>query len=840
MLYQKRFSDGIDEFEMLAEIALDLHWTWNHASDFIWQYLDKEQWEVSHNPWSLLQTVSRKKITSALSDPEFSKRLSDLLVERAEYKNRIFWFEATFPKAPVSCVAYFSMEFMLSETLPIYSGGLGNVAGDHLKGASDLGIPIIGIGLLYQQGYFRQIINSNGEQQVSLPFNEPWQIPVTPLRNKEGDWLRIPIELGEQLVWLRAWQVHVGNRLLYLLDSNDPVNFPTYRTITSELYDADSDTRLMQEIILGIGGWRLLTELGIKPEVCHLNEGHAAFATLERARVLMTEMDLSFDVAMAITATGNLFTTHTAVEAGFDKFSSQQISFFLGKYLRDRLKISTDDFLPLGRVNKNDNAEPFNIAFLAIRASGFINGVSRLHGEISRKLFSSLFPRWPIDEVPVGHITNGVHMPTWDSIAADGLWTTNCQKARWLGSADYLEMQIRKIPAKELWQFRNDTSKNFLDFLRARVSKQAAIDRRDKGNISLSDQLFDGNILTLGFGRRFAVYKRPNLLLHNPERLMKLLKNDERPVRLVIAGKAHPKDFAGQALISQWHNFIGRPGMGDHVVFLNDYDMLLAAHLVQGVDIWLNTPQRPWEACGTSGMKVLVNGGINLSELDGWWAEAFSPELGWALGDRLEHENTSQWNDIEAEMLYELLEHQVIPEFYRRNADNIPIAWVRRMRESMAQLTPKFSTNRSLKEYVDNYYLPAAQHYLKWSANACEYGITELQADKQRKDKWGSVRFGKYSLEERSGRCYFAVEIYFNGLDVNEFKVELYANGLNSIGAEKHEMYRSTDVKHEQGYELFRTCIRSTRSIHDYTPRLIRAQKDTARSADADYILWQR
>lgn len=836
MFYQQRFDDEVEGFETLAQIALDLHWSWNHSSDFIWQYLDQEQWDVSHNPWSLLQTVSSKKIKSALADPEFSGKLSALLAQREQSKNRKFWFEKTFPKAPISCIAYFSMEFMLSETLPIYSGGLGNVAGDHLKGASDLGVPIIGIGLLYQQGYFRQIIDRNGEQKVSLPFNEPWQIPVMPLRDKDGNWVRIAIDLAEHIVWLRAWQVRVGNRMLYLLDSNDPVNFPTYRGITSELYDGDSNVRLMQEIILGIGGWRLLTELGIKPEVCHLNEGHSAFATLERARVLMREMDLPFDVALTITRTGNIFTTHTAVAAGFDKFSSQQISFFLGKYLREHLHISVEDFLTLGQ-GLDDDRNSFNPAVLAIRASGFINGVSRLHGEVSRKLFSPLFPRWPIDEVPVGYITNGVHMPSWDSIAADKIWTKSCEKTRWLGSADCLENEIRKIPDDELWQFRNEANQAFLDFLKNRLCEQAGINSEYKQDITTNSKFFDPNVLTLGFARRFAVYKRPNLLLKNPKRLMRLLSNSERPVRLVIAGKAHPKDTAGQALILQWHDFIRRPGMSNHVIFLDDYDMRLAANLVQGVDVWLNTPQRPWEACGTSGMKVLVNGGINLSELDGWWAEAFSPELGWALGDGQEHEN-SHWDDIEAEMLYELLEHQVIPEFYRRNSENIPVAWVGRMRESMAQLTPRFSTNRSLKEYADNYYLPAAEKYVRYSANDGELGKEKSRFQNKLDEKWSSLHFGKFSANENSGRHYFEAEVFLNGLDANEFKVQLYANGVNQGDAEKYDMYLMINSTNSDGYKIFRACITTGRAIQDYTPRLILANADIPSSAK--YILWQR
>lgn len=851
MYYRNAFPDGTDGFETLVEIALDMHWSWNHASDFIWQYLDKDYWQITQNPWNLLQTVSRKKVEGALADPEFSSKLSNFMELRKKSKHKSFWFENNYPKSALQCVAYFSMEFMLSEALPIYSGGLGNVAGDHLKGASDLGVPIIGIGLLYQQGYFRQNINDEGDQQVSLPFNDPNQLPITPLFNQDGDWLRVKIEIADQTVWLRTWKVQVGNRVLYLLDSNDPVNFPPYRCITNELYDADSDVRLMQEIILGIGGWRLLTMLGLKPDICHLNEGHAAFATLERAHVLMQELNVSFDTALTITRAGNIFTTHTSVEASFDKFSPQKIDFYLGKYLREHLHITLDDFLLLGRKNTASTDEHFNMAFFAIRTSAFVNGVSRLHGQVSRQLFSALFPGWPIDEVPIGHVTNGVHMPSWDSAAADKLWTDLCQKTRWLGSADVLENKIRTITNEELWAFRNDARSAFLEFLRIRLCDKKSFEKTSietnnvhgVGGVSTKPgaRFFDKNILTIGFARRFAEYKRPNLLLQDPERLIKLLTNHEHPVRLIIAGKAHPKDVAGQELIRQWHDFIRRPGLSDHVIFLNDYDMLLAAQIVQGVDVWLNTPQRPWEACGTSGMKVLVNGGINLSELDGWWAEAFSPELGWALGDELEHGNDPFWNGTEAEMLYELLEHQVIPEFYRRNSENIPIAWVTRMRESMAQLTPKFSVNRSLKEYIDNYYVPAATKYRKYSMNKGSEGKSSTRLLNDWKITSKNLHFGHFHAEKRNNENYFEIEVYIDNVDANSVKVELYADGLNGFRAEKYEMHREVNTKrNKNGCEIFYVATSATRPLNDYTARLFLATEDIRAPADTGYILWQK
>ena len=640
---------------------------------------------------------------------------------------------------------------MLSEALPIYSGGLGNVAGDQLKAASDLGVPVVGVGLLYQQGYFRQVIDKDGAQQALYPYNDPGQLPITPLRQPNGEWLRLEIALPGYSVWLRAWQVQAGRVKLYLLDSNDAANFPAHRGITSELYGGGPELRLKQELLLGIGGWRLLRALGIKPEVCHLNEGHAAFAVLDRARSFMEESGQPFEAALAVTRAGNLFTTHTPVAAGFDLFDPALIKQYLGGYAQKRLGITLQDLLALGRQNPDDSSESFNMAYLAIRGSGAVNGVSRLHGEVSRRLFEPLFPRWPQDEVPVGHVTNGVHMPTWDSAAADDLWTKACEKDRWLGPTENLAQKIRRLSDATLWQFRAVARMSLVEYARERLSGQLAISGSALEAIDRAKHLFDPNALTLGFARRFATYKRTNLLLHDPERLLRLLSDSQRPVQLIIAGKAHPADQAGQDLIQEWMHFIRRPEVRPHAIFLSDYDMHLTEHMVQGVDLWINTPRRPWEACGTSGMKVLVNGGINLSELDGWWAEAYTPEVGWALGDGQEHGDDPAWDAAEAEALYDLLERKVIPEFYNRDNSGVPTAWVKRMRESMAKLTPLFSAHRAVREYTEQCYLPAAAAYQERTTNkgAIGRGIVDWQHEVDR--KWSALRFGGLRVQTELG-----------------------------------------------------------------------------------------
>jgi len=829
--------EGVDS---LAELALDLHWSWNHATDELWRTLDPTLWEFTQNPWVVLQTVSRDQLERSLSDPAFRQGVEDMLRAKREEMEKPAWFQQQHPQTPLKCVAYFSMEFMVSEALPIYSGGLGNVAGDQLKAASDLGVPVVGVGLLYQKGYFRQVIDKDGAQQALYPYNDPGQLPITPLRRPNGEWMRLEITLPGYSVWLRAWQVQVGRVKLYLLDSNDAANFPAHRGITSELYGGGPELRLMQEMLLGIGGWRLLSALGIQPDVCHLNEGHAAFAVLERARGYMRENAQPFEVALAVTRAGNLFTTHTAVAAGFDRFTPALIEQYLGRYATQRLGITLHDLLALGRENPNDSSEKFNMAYLAIRGSGSVNGVSRLHGQVSRHLFQPLFPRWPEDEVPVGYVTNGVHMPTWDSAEADELWTKACGKDRWLGKSESLGQDIRRVSDEALWQFRLATSKSLAEYARERLARHYAAAGASPETVAEAKQLFDPSVLTLGFARRFATYKRPNLLLHDPERLLRLLSNPERPVQLIIAGKAHPADLAGQALIKQWIQFIRQPEVRPHAIFLSDYDMDLTGRLVQGVDVWLNTPQRPWEACGTSGMKVLVNGGINLSELDGWWAEAYVPDLGWALGDGQEHGSDPSWDAAEAETLYERLERDVIPEFYTRNEKGIPTAWVARMRESMAQLTPRFSASRAVCEYTEQHYLPAATAHQVRIANRGAVGKEIVAWRHGLEAKWALLQLGPVKVETRGDQHIFEVQVGLHGLEPKTVRVELYAGAISGSPPVRQEMICLHPLADESGGYIYSATVAATRPSADYTARVMPHCDGVAIPLEDPRVLWQR
>jgi starch phosphorylase len=832
----------VDGLDALAELALDVRWSWNHGADEVWRQLDPDLWDLTHNPWGVLQTVSRDRIERVLSDPGTRARIDDMVQARRRAAQAPAWFQHLRADAtlPTLCVAYFSMDYMLSEALPIYSGGLGNVAGDQLKAASDLGVPVVAVGLLYQQGYFRQVIDKDGAQQALFPYNDPGQLPITAVRRSNGEWLRLEIALPGYSVWLRAWQVRVGRVTLYLLDSNDAANVPSHRGITSELYGGGPELRLVQEIVLGIGGWRLLGELGIRPDVCHLNEGHAAFAILERARGFMKDTGQPFETALAVTRAGNLFTTHTAVDAGFDRFAPALVEQYLGGYVEAQLGITLEELLALGRKDPADSSEPFNMAYLSMRGCGRANGVSRLHGEVSRRLFAPLFPGWPDDEVPVGHVSNGVHVPTWESTAADELWTEACGKGRWLGSAECPERAIRRLPGPRLWQLRVEATASLIDFARERLARQLTACGSAPEAVEQARALFDPNALTLGFARRFAAYKRPNLLLHDPDRLLRILSSRERPVQIIIAGKAHPADEAGQALIQQWVRFSRRPEARPYVIFLSDYDMLLTMRLVQGVDVWINTPRRPWEACGTSGMKVLVNGGLNLSELDGWWAEAYGPAMGWAVGDGQDHGDGPARDAAEAEQLYDVLERAVVPEFYTRDPTGIPTAWIARMRESMARLTPRFSADRTVRDYTEQHYLPAAAEYRARAADGCALGRQVIAWRQVVEQHWGGIRFDVVKVETDGMHHAFDVRLAVDDLDPDTLRVELYANGVNGDGSLRQEMTRVRQSAGAGGEYMYHALVPASRPATDYTARVVPHHEGVAVPLEDARILWQR
>jgi len=822
----------IDGFDTLVSLALDMRWSWNHTADEIWKEVSPTLWEETHNPWLVVQSVGGDHIRWLLSSPEFKGKLDSIVKQREQEDTQQGWFQTNYSNSVLKSVAYFSMEFMLGESLPIYVGGLGNVAGDQLKSASDLGVPVIGIGLLYQRGYFRQFINAYGEQVAYNPANDPGQLPVMPLRLPNGEWLRIEIPLEGRPLWLRAWQVQVGRAKLYLLDTNDAANLPEHREITSEVYGGGSEMRIMQEIVLGIGGWRMLKALGISPEVCHLNEGHAAFVVLERAYDYMQKTGVNFETALTVTRAGNLFTTHTAVAAGFDHFDPWLVGKYLGSYADKKLGIPINDLLALGRANPANPYEGFNMAYLAFHGSSGINGVSKLHGQVSRHLFEPLFQRWPTEEVPVGHITNGVHTPTWESAAADSLWSGAVDGSRWKWTTEAFEHCIQQLSDEKIWGMRNAARASLIGYVREKSVSTLSAYGGSQEAIDNARKRFSPDVLTIGFARRFVAYKRPDLLLMDEDRLIRLLTNYQQPVQLVIAGKAPPADQGGRDLIKRWIQFIQRTGLTQHVAFLPDYDMLMAAHLVGGMDVWLNTPQRPWEASGTSGMKVLVNGGVNLSELDGWWVEAYNPEVGWALGDGLEHPNDPGLDWRESEQLFDTLERQVIPEFYTRQTNGIPTAWVQRVRKSMATLTPDFSSNRTVREYTDKFYVPAATAYLGRAAYGNALGKKIIQWKHEVDQHWPQLKFGEVRTTTQGDQHHFDVQVFLDGMDPGYFRVQLVA------GSPLVSVEMQPGANHE-GWTTFNASVPTTRPAGDYTPRVIARNGDMSIPLEYERILWQ-
>ena len=821
----------------LSTLAFDLHWAWNHAGDGVWRQLDEALWERTQNPWLLLQYVPHERLEHLAADASFLRDLQALWESRERYRAAPPWRPLGTTSLPR--VAYFSMEFGLHEALPLYAGGLGILAGDYLKTASDLDAPVVGIGILWQQGYFRQVLDPGGRQTELYPFNEPASLPVEPVVSARGDHLRIPLTFPGRTILLRAWRVTIGRTALYLLDSNDPFNAPADRGLTSTLYGGNSEVRLMQEIILGVGGWRLVEALGLATEICHLNEGHAALVVIERAHHFMQQHGTTFQEALWTTRAGNVFTTHTAVPAGFDTFAPAEIEGYRPYFdeFVHRLGVPWSELLALGRQNPDDPGEPFNMAWLAVRGCSWVNGVSRLHGAVSRALFTGLFPRWPPQEVPIHHVTNGVHVPSWDSPWTDALWTQTAGKERWRGDVSALTSDILRLSDEDLWHLRARERDDLVRYARERLLRKLARHHHLDAATRTAAGVLHPDVLTMGFARRFASYKRPNLLLADPSRLLRLLTNSQRPLQLIVAGKADPRDEEGKRLIQQWAQFAARPEARAHVVFLDDYDMRLATELVQGVDVWINTPRRPWEASGTSGMKVLVNGGLNLSTLDGWWAEAYEADFGWAVGDRLAPPGDDL---LEATQLYSLLEQEVIPAFYERDAKGYPRRWIARMRASMACLAPRFSSVRMLQEYVEHAYLPAVTSFRRRAAHPNGVARSLREWSQHLRQHWPDISFGEVTARPNGGQLTVSVPVYFGALERETVRVELYSDPDDTEGPFVHQMAPVEPMPNVSNAFLYRATIDTARPPDHFTPRVVPYHPDARVPIECPLIAWQR
>jgi starch phosphorylase len=814
----------------LNEIAYNFRWTWHHETRELFKEVDRQIWEsVGHNPVQLIAQVSKERLSKLSRDPVFLARLNTCAEDLRDYLASETWFDRAFPgKRESANVAYFCAEFGVTESLPIYSGGLGVLAGDHLKAASDLGIPLVAVGLLYSRGYFRQFLSPDGWQQEHYPQYDFYQMPLQLVRGDNLQPIRIDVQFPDRTVTCQVWKATLGRIPLFLLDSNVLENEPHDQGITDTLYGGDEEMRIRQEMILGLGGMRALEKLGIKPAVCHMNEGHAAFLSIERIRQTMQEHGVDFRVARQATVSGNVFTTHTPVPAGFDIFDPALLERYTSK-IAESVGISFDELVRMGRVDRENHGEAFNMALLAMSNSNYVNGVSKLHAEVSREMFQGRWPDYPEDEVPINAITNGIHTMTW-----------TCKRMRmlfdeYLGTAWRREPDdpkvwegIWSIPDRELWEARENQRGEFVRFVRRYLRKKA--EERGMGQASFGqvESILDPRILTIGFARRFATYKRASLLLTDRQRFKNLLLHPERPIQIVIAGKSHPRDDGGKRLIQELTHFANEEGVRHRMVFLENYDMQVARAMVQGVDLWLNNPRRPNEASGTSGMKVVPNGVLNCSILDGWWDEAYRPGVGWAIGDRYNVGDHEQQDWLDSRTLYHLIETEIAPNFYHRTDGTVPTAWVEMIKRSISVLAPEFSTSRMVKDYTNNCYIPAAEAFHRLSDQGLTHAKEALRWRDQLTQAWPKVRICEVkdttAAENPLGaEVRLEVKVDLDGINPQDVRVQALVGKVES-NRDLRELV-VTDLQ-ESGREgdryTFKGCFECDTAGHrGYTVRVI-------------------
>lgn len=835
----------------LPDLAYNLRWTWDHETIDLFRRLGGELWEESnHNPVKMLGLVSQNKLNALARDEGFMAHFERVLAEHDKYmqsRDRA-WYPSEYGQEERPQIAYFSFEFGLTESIPNYSGGLGVLAGDHLKAASDLNVPLVGVGLLYQQGYFRQYLNIDGWQQELYPENDFYIMPLKQVKDEAGEPVRISVEMCGCPVYAQVWQVDVGRVRLYLLDTNIPQNADReMQDITDQLYGGDREMRIKQEILLGIGGLRALYTLGIEPAVCHMNEGHSAFLALERARILMERYGMSFEEALAITSASNVFTTHTPVPAGNDYFAPELVEKYFKPY-REALGLTQEQFMALGRENPNDANEYFCMTILALRASTYSNGVSRLHGGVARNMWKGVYPGLPEREVPITSITNGVHTFSWVSHELAQLfdrylgprWREDPTDPRiWQRAAD--------IPDEELWRIHERRRARLVAFARKRLVSQLERRGAPPAEIEAAHEALDPEVLTIGFARRFATYKRATLLLRDQERLMGLLCG-EHPIQIIFAGKAHPHDTEGKEFIRQIVHFARTSDCRNRIVFLEDYDMVMTRYLIQGADVWLNTPRRPLEASGTSGMKAALNGVLNLSVLDGWWAEAYRRHLGWAIGAGETYEDEEVQDYVESNAVYDLLEKDIVRTFYERGSDNLPRGWIARMKASLRELAPIYNTARMVQEYTRRLYYPALESARHFSSDGYEHGRAYAEWLLHLRSHWNQIKVGKassnFNSEARVGETLeVKVEVYLGDVTPDQVAIQLYEGVLDRLGeierGRAHDMVLEGPAKSGNGWYSYTVgFVTETTGRHGYTVRVIPRHPDMRHTLQLGLITW--
>ena len=829
----------------LWDLAYNLWWSWNKETIRTLYQLDPAAWvDNERDPLRFLASLDPAQLEALVADKQLSGRIEHILEQFQHYLSHPTWFGETHGDSQLQ-VAYFSAEFGLTESLRIYSGGLGVLAGDHLKAASDLGVPLVAVGLLYREGYFHQALNADGWQMERNPENDFYQMPVRPVHSDSGEHLTIEVPFAHGKVQTRIWQAQIGRIRLYLLDTNLDENIPADRDITARLYGGDQPMRIRQEILLGIGGLRALQAVGVEPTICHMNEGHSAFLALERIRRLMADQGYSFATAREASVIGNVFTTHTPVAAGNDWFPAELVETHLG-FFREQLGLSREEFLGLGRVNPNDHHAAFCMTVLALRLSGGANGVSRLHSAVSRRMWQGLWPDFSEREIPIGHITNGVHLHTWTSLEMSELFDRHLGDTwRFVYTNPQDWNAVYQIPDHELWGTHQHRRQRLIDFTRHHLQQQMVSQGAPAVKIEQSLARLDPEALTIGFARRFATYKRGNLLFRNIERLKALLADSDRPLQILFAGKAHPKDDAGKDLIRQIFHLARQEPFNGRIFFLQNYDMNLARYLVQGCDIWLNNPRRPLEASGTSGMKAAVNGVLNVSVLDGWWDEACDGHAGWTIGRGEDYEDENYQDEVESNALYDLLETEVIPLFYQRNAEGLPTDWIGRMKETIAQLAPVYNTHRMVREYTERLYLPGQTRFEELAAD--RERVQQLTQWKSHvRSKWSQIQINQVDTEfpgqlKVGMQVPLRAEVSLGELAPEDVRVELYAGRLNA----QHEFTQTTahplelEKSNSEGTHYFTGTFTCTESgSHGYTLRVVPSHRDLPDPLEMGLICW--
>ena len=777
-----------ERLQPLHEIAYNMWWSWNHEAVFLFRRIDEDLFtELQNSPVKLLGQVDQERFDQLLQDESFLAHMDRVYAALKEYLAGSAWYQEAFRSDKEMRIAYFSAEFGIHESIPVYSGGLGALAGDHLKAASDLGEPLVGVGLMYRLGYFRQYLNHDGWQQEHYPENDFFNLPLIPENDSSGKPILIAVPFPGRDVFARIWRIQVGRVPLYLLDTNVPQNSSDDRGITSQLYGGDQEMRIRQEMILGIGGIRALRTLGLTPTVCHMNEGHSAFLGLERIRVMMEERGLTFDEAREAVTAGNVFTTHTPVPAGNDIFPPHLVEKYLGPYT-EHLGIDHQTLLGLGRQNPQDHNEQFCMTVLALRLANVSNGVSRLHGTVSRRMWRNIWPQIPEAEVPITSITNGIHTQSWLSPELAQLYD------RYLGTQwrtrpedPKIWQRVDNIPDAELWRTHERRRERLVVFARHRLQTQLRRRGAPPAEVHLAEEVLHPEALTIGFSRRFATYKRGTLILKDPDRLCRLLNDKDRPVQLIFAGKAHPKDHGGKELIAEIVRFARRPEFRHRIVFIEDYDINVCRYLVQGVDVWLNNPRRPLEASGTSGMKAAANAGLNLSVLDGWWAEGYAGDNGWAIGAGEEYTDLAYQDDVESRAIYDLLEQEIVPLFYSRSSDGVPRGWMHMVKQSLKTICPVYNTNRMLQEYMRIGYWPSHERFMNLTRDDTR-GARELTAWRHRvAQAWPEVRIERVTSsggDSTSVGSHLDVDaqVYLGSLSPDDVEVQLFHGRVDSLG----------------------------------------------------------